>query len=49
MKLSAVEAISKFYYDKGFRNVDIQLKEEQIAYTEQCSYHYFLLSKKEIK
>ncbi len=28
MKLSAVEAIRKFYYDKGFRNVDIQLKEE---------------------
>ncbi|MBK8519726.1 MAG: outer membrane protein assembly factor [Chitinophagaceae bacterium] len=28
MKLSAVEAIRKFYFDKGFRNVDIQLKEE---------------------
>jgi len=29
MKLSAVEAIRKFYYGKAFRNVDIQLKEEQ--------------------
>ncbi len=28
MKLSAVEAIRKFYYDKGFRNVEIELKEE---------------------
>ncbi len=28
MKLSAVEVIRKFYYDKGYRNVDIQLKEE---------------------
>jgi len=30
MKLSAVEAIRKFYYEKGFRNVDIQLKEENV-------------------
>ena len=30
MKLSAVEVIRKFYYDKGFRNVDIQLKEESM-------------------
>jgi len=28
MKLSAIEAIRKFYYDKGYRNVDIKLKEE---------------------
>lgn len=28
MKLSAIEAIRKFYYGKGFRNVDIQLTEE---------------------
>ncbi len=28
MKLSAVEAIRKFYYGKAFRNVDIQLREE---------------------
>lgn len=31
MKLSAVEAIRKFYYGKGYRDVDIQLKEEQVA------------------
>ena len=31
MKLSAVEAIRKFYFDKGFRNVDIQLKEENVV------------------
>ncbi len=31
MKLGAVEAIRKFYYDKGFRNVDIQLKEENVT------------------
>jgi outer membrane protein insertion porin family len=28
MKLSAVEAIRKFYFDKGFRNVKIELREE---------------------
>lgn len=28
MKLSAVEVIRKFYYEKGFRNVNIQVKEE---------------------
>ncbi|NOT92567.1 BamA/OMP85 family outer membrane protein [Ferruginibacter sp.] len=28
MKLSAIEAIRKFYYEKGYRNVDIQMKEE---------------------
>ena len=31
MKLSAIEAIRKFYYGKGFRNVDIQLREESSA------------------
>jgi outer membrane protein insertion porin family len=30
MKLSAVEAIRKFYYDKGFRNVKIDMKEENM-------------------
>lgn len=30
MKLSAVEVIRKFYNDKGFRNVDIQMKEENM-------------------
>ncbi len=28
MKLSAIEVIRKFYFEKGYRNVDIQLKEE---------------------
>jgi outer membrane protein insertion porin family len=31
MKLSAVEAIRKYYYDKAYRNVSIQLKEEKVA------------------
>ena len=30
MKLSAIEAIRKFYYGKAYRNVDIQLKEEPV-------------------
>jgi outer membrane protein insertion porin family len=28
MKLSAIEAIKKFYYEKAYRNVDVQMKEE---------------------
>lgn len=31
MKLSAVEAIRKFFYDKGYRNVTIDLKEEVVT------------------
>ncbi|MEO7524336.1 MAG: POTRA domain-containing protein, partial [Ferruginibacter sp.] len=31
MKLSAVEVIRKFYYDKGFRNVQIEMKEEVLT------------------
>ena len=31
MKLSAIEAIRKFYYGKAYRNVEIQLKEEPVA------------------
>ena len=31
MKLSAIEAIRKFYYGKAYRNVDIQLKEEPVT------------------
>ena len=30
MKLSALEAIRKFYYDKGYRNVVIDVKEENV-------------------
>ena len=31
MKLSAIEIIRKFYYDKGYRNVDITVKEEMVT------------------
>lgn len=31
MKLSAVEAIRKFYFDKGYRNILIDLREEPVA------------------
>lgn len=31
MKLSAVEAINKFYYGKGYRNVKVDMKEQPIA------------------
>ncbi len=31
MKLSAVEAIRKFYYGKAYRNVEIDLKEENVT------------------
>ena len=31
MKLSAVEAIEKFYYEKGYRNVTIELNEDLIT------------------
>jgi outer membrane protein insertion porin family len=30
MRLSAIEAIRKYYYDKAFRNVEIELKEENV-------------------
>lgn len=33
MKLSAVEAIKKFYFEKGYRNVIINLQEEQVSGT----------------
>lgn len=31
MKLSAVEAINKFYFGKGFRNVKVDMKEEPVT------------------
>ncbi len=31
MKLSAIEVIRKFYYEKGYRNVTIDMQEEQIT------------------
>jgi outer membrane protein insertion porin family len=33
MKLSAVEAINKFYYGKGYRNVTVDMKEEPVSGT----------------
>lgn len=33
MKLSATEAIKKFYFEKGYRNVSINLEEEQVLGT----------------
>jgi outer membrane protein insertion porin family len=31
MKMSALEAINKFYYGKGFRNVSVEMKEEPVV------------------
>ena len=31
MKLSAVEAIRKFYYEKGYRNVTIDMDEQDVS------------------
>jgi outer membrane protein insertion porin family len=45
MKLSAVEAIRKFYYEKGYRNVDIKLKEEVMAGLNNAVSLTFLINK----
>lgn len=45
MKLSAVEAIRKFYYGKGYRNVDIQLKEEPVTFMNNAVSLIFTISK----
>ncbi len=45
MKLSAVEAIRKFYYGKGFRNVSIQLKEEMGSTLENAVNLTFIIKK----
>jgi len=45
MKLSALEAIRKFYYGKGYRNVDIQLKEEKVATMENAVALTFIIKK----
>jgi outer membrane protein insertion porin family len=31
MKMSALEAIEKFYYGKGYRNVNVEMKEEAVT------------------
>ena len=45
MKLAAIEAIRKFYYGKGFRNVDIQLKEEKVTTLENAVALTFIIKK----
>lgn len=45
MKLSAVEAIRKFYYDKGFRNVEIEMKEEVVPGLNNAVALYFYIKK----
>ncbi|MBK7433316.1 MAG: outer membrane protein assembly factor [Chitinophagaceae bacterium] len=50
MRLSALEAIRKFYYDKGYRNVDIQVKEEKVATLNNAvSLTYFITKGKKVK
>lgn len=45
MRLSAVEAIRKFYYDKGYRNVSIQLREEPAASLNNAVNIIFIIKK----
>ena len=45
MKLSAVEAIKKFYYEKGFRNVDVQVKEENAPHVSNSIILSFIINK----
>lgn len=45
MKLSAVEAIRKFYYGKGYRNVDIQMREEPVAVLNNAVALVFVIKK----
>jgi outer membrane protein insertion porin family len=45
MKISAIEAIRKFYVDKGFRNVTISFKEEKNPLTTNSVIIYFEINK----
>ncbi|HRI23583.1 MAG TPA: POTRA domain-containing protein [Ferruginibacter sp.] len=45
MKLSAVEAIRKYYYGKGYRNVDIRLQEEPVNTINNAVALTFFISK----
>jgi len=50
MRLSALEAIRKFYSDKGYRNVDIQVKEEKVATLNNAiSLSYYITKGKKVK
>lgn len=50
MKLSAVEAIRKFYYDKGFHNVEISMKEEVMTdLNNAISLTFFIIKGNKVK
>lgn len=50
MRLSAIEAIHKFYADKGYQNVDIQVKEEKVATLNNAvSLSYYITKGKKVK
>ena len=45
MKLSAIETIKKFYYDKAYRNVDVQVKEEMVTTLNNAVSLTFIINK----
>lgn len=45
MKLTALEAINKFYYGKGFRNVKVDMKEEPVSGTNNSVILTFYIDK----
>ncbi len=45
MKLSAIEAIRKFYYDKAYRNVQVTLKEEMMPNLNNAESITFIIDK----
>ena len=47
MKQSAVEVIRKFYFEKGYRNVDIQMKEEAVPLVNNSIIITFIIDKGE--
>lgn len=50
MKLSAMEALHKFYNDKGYRNVDIQVREDKVAtLSNAVTLTYFITKGKKVK
>ena len=50
MRLSAVEAIRKFYYEKGYRNVDIRVEEEVMtALNNAISLTFFITKGNKVK
>lgn len=45
MKLNALEKINKFYYGKGFRNVQVEMKEEPVSGTNNTVILTFYINK----